>query len=67
VNYIEMEGSYEYADRFCQTAVKMAELLCMAGPYLHQETNRSHALKSEAVAANNTALARYRRAVSFLG
>jgi hypothetical protein len=45
VNYNEMEGSYEYTDRFSLTAVKMTELLIMGGPFLHQETNQSHAVK----------------------
>jgi len=58
VNYNEMDGNYEYTDRFCWTEVKMAEL-SMGGPFLHQETNQSHAIKSETVSANSTALARY--------
>jgi len=49
------------------TAMKMAELLSMGGPFLHQETNQSHTLNSEGVAANSTALARYRRSILFLG
>jgi hypothetical protein len=46
VNYTEMEGSYEYTDRFHPTSVK-TELLTMAGPFFHLETNQSHALNEK--------------------
>ena len=46
VNYSEMEVSDEY-DRFPLTSVKMEELLSMAGPFLHQETNCSCVLSEK--------------------
>jgi len=66
VNYSEIEGSDEFTDKFRLTSVKMKELLCMVGPFLHRETHRSRALKCEAVATNSTTLARC-RTVSFSG
>lgn len=56
VNYTKMEGSYEYTDRFCLTSVKTEELLSIVGPFLHQETNQSHALSEKQFP--NTALQR---------
>jgi len=47
VNCTKMEGSYEYTDTFCLTSVKTEELLSIVGPFLHQETNQSHALSEK--------------------
>ena len=46
MNYSEVEGSDEFRDR-CLTSVKMKEPLCMVGPFLHREVNRSRALSEK--------------------
>jgi hypothetical protein len=47
VNYSEMEGSYEYTDRFRLTSVKIKELLNTFGPFLLRVNNRSRALSEK--------------------
>jgi hypothetical protein len=46
VNYTEMEGSYEYTDRFHLTSMK-TELLSMVGPFFHLEPNQNNALSEK--------------------
>jgi len=46
VNYTEIEGSYEYTDRFHLTSMK-TELLSMVGPFFHLEPNQNNALSEK--------------------
>jgi len=61
-----MAGIYEGTDRFRLTTVKMEELLSMVGPFYTRKTTEV-CFKWESVAKNSTALARYRRTLSFSG
>jgi hypothetical protein len=67
VNYSVIEGGgYENNEMRPLTSVKMEEILSMTGPFLYLETNRSRPLCEKQLAANSTAMARYRRS-SFSG
>ena len=63
VNYTKMEESYEYTDRFCLTLVKKEERLSMLDPSCTRKPKSCS--KGEAVPKHSTALARYRRTMSF--